>query len=85
MENQTTMFDTQLSKAADSFIEAHRAVDRWKETKEKAIKDLINEMKRCNMLEIQLTPQLKVSYEFVDAQEKLRTTKTKPKGERSDD
>lgn len=74
---QQTMFDTELSRSADAFLEAHRAVERAKTNKEIAEKDLISAMKRTDRLQLQLEGGITVSYSFIDSKEKVSVKKPK--------
>jgi len=76
-EVQMKTFNTDLSTAADDYIEAVDAIERAKGKKDEAEIELVRAMKKHDMLELNLGNGRKLCYQFKDAEEKVSVRKCK--------
>lgn len=81
-ERQETMFDNELTVAADDFCKAVMESGLWKDKKIKAEKDLIEAMKRLKIKTLTMGNVKKIEYKYVDAKECIQLKDFKPKSRR---
>lgn len=77
-ENQETIFDTDLSAAADDFTKACKEHKLWGEKVKSSTKDLITEMKRLKLTVLRVGTDKVIKYKFVDSKEVVTLKDYKP-------
>lgn len=80
-ENQETMFDNPLSNAADAYLKSVAELKLWKAAKDKFEKELIAEMNRCNVSQMNIGLKLLTAI-YKDATEKISVKDIKPNKQR---
>lgn len=81
-ERQETMFDNDLTVAADDFCKAVMENGLWREKKIKSEKALIEAMKRLKIKTLTMGNVKKIEYKYVDAKECIQLKDFKPKSRR---
>jgi len=81
-EKQETVFDTKLSKAADSFCKACQEVEGWKRKKMSTEKDLIVEMHRTKQAILNLPDNQQIRIAVSQMKEKIVFKDMKVKNKR---
>lgn len=78
-ERQETMFDTDLSAAADAFSKSTMEKSLWKDRNQKDERDLIEHMKRLKITKLVMGNTKVINYKHVDAKDVLQLKDFKPK------
>lgn len=77
-EHQETIFDTDLSAAADDYTKACKEHKLWGEKEKSTSKALIEEMKRMNLQVLRVGQDKIIKYKFVDSKEVITLKDYKP-------
>lgn len=77
-ERQETMFDTELSSAADDYTKAVKETALWKDKLKSSGKALIESMKRCKITTLTVGQSMIIKYKYTDAKETVTLKDYKP-------
>ena len=78
-ENQETIFNNDLSAAADDYAKSVKELKLWKEKNAKDKKTLIDEMKKAKLTKLIMGDTKVIKYKFIDAKEEIVLQDFKPK------
>ena len=70
-EDQTTIFNTELSKAADAWAKSTKELRLWKERNAKDKRDLITQMKAEKLTTMRMGDDKIIKYKYTDAKEDI--------------
>jgi hypothetical protein len=77
-EHQESIFDTDLSSAADDYTKACKEHKLWGEKEKSTSKALIEEMKRMKLTSLRVGTDKVIKYKFVDSKEVVTLKDYKP-------
>lgn len=78
-ENQETIFNNDLSNAADGYAKAVKESKLWKEKLTSTKRELITEMKKAKLVKMTMGSTKVIKYKYTDAKEDIVLMDFKPK------